>query len=91
MFEFLKSCSLTVGLNIFQDKEKQKILLQKLEEAKEKMPSSECAHCACLDGLIEYEPVTHVAMQVYVILVQNIGGGGRDDVQYAIHPSLQSQ
>lgn len=60
-----------------------------------KRPRRRClapsVHCACLDGLIKYEPVTHVAMQVYVILVQNIGGGGRDDVQYAIHPSLQSQ
>ncbi|CAK9232330.1 unnamed protein product [Sphagnum troendelagicum] len=33
-----------VGL-LKEDKEKQKILLQKLEEAKEKMPSSECALC----------------------------------------------
>lgn len=39
------ACSPAGGLNILQEKEKQRLLLQKLEEAKENMPSSQCSVC----------------------------------------------
>ncbi|KAH9556576.1 hypothetical protein CY35_07G036800 [Sphagnum magellanicum] len=60
-----------VGL-LKEDKEKQKILLQKLEEAKEKMPSSECALCMLgwTNQIRACYPCGHASVEVCRMLVE---------------------